>query len=217
MHSQLTSTKGGYLVTADHVLPDSGKIAKIKVFHAMKWLDVRIREVGRKAGDKGDVAVFAPDPAIGPCIPLNVGAEGMFLGEDVHFLGFPTTECGIPLGFDPNPSTDFNGGYPVPLVKKACIANFHGGKIYLDGLVNPGFSGGPVVRFDPVRQQTSVVGIVSAYLVQHRTSGATSSAAVENSGIVVAHDIFQALEIIKSNPIGTTSRVCDKTCCPGAW
>ena len=206
-----------YLVTADHVLPKTRRLGGIKVWHAMRWLDVQIREVGRMTGVEGDVAVFAPEPAIGPCIPLKMDSEGMILGDDVHFLGFPITQHGDPLGFDRNPGTNFNGGYPIPLVKRACIANFHGGRIYLDALVNPGFSGGPVVRYSFDRQQTIVIGVVSGYLTQHRVSGSSPPDTVENSGIVVANDASNALKIIEANPIGTTSRVCDKTCCPGAW
>ena len=101
-----------------------------------------------------------------------------------------------------------NGGFPLPLVKKAPVSaiQFRGKPLLLDGHNNVGFSGGPVARRGTKEEQT-VVGIVSGYHaerenVQDENGDEAPYTYEANTGIIIAHDIRHALDLIRANPIG---------------
>ena len=80
------------------------------------------------------------------------------------------------------------------------------GPLLLDGHNNVGFSGGPVARRGTKEEQT-VIGVVSGYRfdrqkVRDGDGNETSHTYDTNTGIVIAHDIRHALEIIAANPVG---------------
>jgi len=127
----------------------------------------------------------------------------MAYGQDVFFLGFP-----FGLASD---SRDLNGGFPFPLVKKATLSAINFGPnavMLLDGLNNPGFSGGPVVYTKPgsARLDYSVAGVISGYrfnrLSVDHGSDSTPLTVNENTGIIIAYSINHAVRIIENNPIG---------------
>ena len=196
----LDINKRRYLITAGHVVGKKGRLRQVEVFWNQNWLQVQTTTIGLETA-RLDVAVLAPSPAIGPCLKLGYGCEGMVLGQDAYFIGFPGAAIGMG-GIQLNPGPEFNGGYPIPFVKKGTIGGFHNGKIYLDGMANGGFSGGPVVHTDTAGE-TKVIGIVTS----HVTDGG------ENTGIVVAEEIGSAIEMIRKKPRGTLERVCDRKCC----
>ena len=108
-------------------------------------------------------------------------------------------------------ATEFNEGFPLPLVKKAVVSAVmvDGKPLLLDGHNNAGFSGGPVVRRWNGNEQ-SVIAVVSGYRydrgkVRDENGNETSYTYDTNTGIIVAHNIQHAVELIAANPIGITS------------
>ena len=85
-----------------------------------------------------------------------------------------------------------------------------GKPLLLDGHNNAGFSGGPVVRRLNGNEQ-SVIAVVSGYRydrgrMRDENGNETSYTYDTNTGIIVAHNIRHAVELVASNPIGITSR-----------
>ena len=100
-----------------------------------------------------------------------------------------------------------NSKTPVPFVKKACFSGaLDDGHscILLDGHNNKGFSGGPVC-FKPVdsaKKTMSIAAVVSGYRFEKqkvfdKNDQETESYIKSNTGIIVAYDIQEAIEIAK--------------------
>jgi len=156
------------------------------------------RLIGHAAGDI-DLAVLSVDrPLSPPDLPLEPAMKGMIFGQDAFFLGFPYNDLSrYAFGRD---------GFPLPFVKKAILSCFDGGLMYLDGHNNPGFSGGPVVYVPAGERDFRVAGVVSGYRFEAKPvmSGPLATGLVhhENTGIVIAHSVDHAVDLIRANPIG---------------
>lgn len=188
-----------YLITAKHVVDGIQDDDMVDISHDRDWLPVRMRLVGHSVGDI-DVTVLAPQVMFGAVHNLTLTTAGLALGEDVYFLGFP-------YGLGMEVKTDLNGGFPLPLIKKAVVSalGLEDGPLLLDGHNNVGFSGGPVARRGTKEGQT-IIGVVSGYRYdRHKVldehGNETSDTYDTNTGIVIAHDIRHALAIIENNPI----------------
>jgi len=129
-----------------------------------------------------------------PTLPISLTSDGMAYSEDMFFLGYP---YGLGMTIDAQ--------VQLPIVKKAILSGSDsqtGGGLhtmYLDGLNNPGFSGGPVVtmRFNPPR----IVGVISGYRVDWQQLLVNklpdpSLSVQTNSGIIIAYDIKHAVEAL---------------------
>jgi hypothetical protein len=131
----------------------------------------------------------------------------IILGGDCEFLGFPSATGG---GW----SAQFPGGhsYLMPFVKHCFVSAVPSGTdvIILDGVNNPGFSGGPVIyRTGPAQE---IIGVISGIVTEPSEvipSLATPKPAKRhkekvdaNSGFIVAYSIDKAVEAINRNPIG---------------
>ena len=99
-----------------------------------------IVELERVAGVQpgADIAVFSLTGDLTPDLDLTPTIDGIVWGQDAYFLGFP-----FGIGFD-------LGGGSLPFVKKAIVSGLYKSingvsLVLLDGINNPGFSGGPVV------------------------------------------------------------------------
>jgi len=92
------------------------------------------------------------------------------------------------------------------LVKHGIIAYIAGQTVgdpfLVDGINNPGFSGGPVVRVDNP-QKPAVIGVVSAYGVTqervYRGQTKTDLTVPVNNGLLAAFGLEYALEAIKKD------------------
>lgn len=79
--------------------------------------------------------------------------------------------------------------------------------VLIDGLNNPGFSGGPVY-FQPIGQKEKhcVAAIISSYRYNWEPiyiKGVKTDAQYQfNTGIVIAYTINHAVDLIDNNPIG---------------
>lgn len=187
-----------YLVTARHVI-DIDAPALIEIFQDDSWKSVLATPVG--VGDN-DVAVFSlPFLVAHPGMILDVSPGGFLMAQDVFFAGFP-------LGIR---TSGLQSPFPTPLIKKAIISGkAPGGReapFYLDGHVNPGFSGGPVFLKLPNAQRFTVAMVVSSFegMVEPVFLGKNEHdelSIVANSGIIRALSISNAIDLIRSHPIG---------------
>jgi len=198
-----------YLVTANHVVKKAGDHARIDVLlgNSGEWGALEV-DVLHGPNQCMDVAVLVPpqkklsesDP-----IPLPYSAV---MGQEVFFLGFP---FGLYASFDGKSGI-------APLIKHGylsamaqCSALYPDGsrdeRLYLlDGLNNPGFSGGPVVAPNeslPGRPQY-LIGVVTSYRNQEvpiKVNGKEMpNASVEtNAGIILAVPIEKAIDLIKQH------------------
>jgi hypothetical protein len=199
-----------YIVTAAHCVPDIQKSDSVAIFKNGEWLDLSVNRVG--TGDKGiDIAVLAPAFQISPTYEVGLGGT-LFLGQDVFFLGFP-------YGLQ-TPAAGLNRGFDFPLVKKATISSLQGQPgepqyMLLDGISNPGFSGGPVacppggILLPQIMSESLdfwFVGVISSYRVEWQPGfigkREASWTVRSNTGIILAYDIKHALDMIDQNPIG---------------
>lgn len=198
-----------YVVTAKHLVQDS--IDALHIFWDGNWQPLPVGLVGHCEGET-DISVLYTNQDL----PKMLYPEGsglgiepdLKLGEEVFFYGFPHG-WSTPLS---------SGRGHVPLVKRGIVSGFFGAplgsgeeSLLIDGHNNPGFSGGPVVS---VRNgQYKVAGVIAGYRYSYQeVYGTDSSGRVdesiivgylpENTGVVVAHNIKPALDMIEKNPIG---------------
>lgn len=183
-----------YLVTAKHVVEGVTNGHKPEVFHENIWKPLDNVRVWFPDGDN-DLALIPLRKQLSPSAPITVArGEGYGLSQQCYFLGFP-----FGLKMD---SGTLNNGYPLPFVKSAIVSSFIvsgevGDVIFLDGINNPGFSGGPVVTVDS-NHHCSVIGVISGYraasepvLINGQDSGLTYSA---NTGLIAAYGMTEILE-----------------------
>jgi hypothetical protein len=174
-----------------------------------------------------DILVLVPDHLLlnyHRDFNLNVGIEGMILGGDCTFLGFP-----------------YGGGWRSkwsvtgqwlwwPYIKHCTVSGKLGNPNItvhvLDGINNPGFSGGPVLFNTGAAQR--VFAVISGYTTEPlkvlpasildgahasavptppqlpgQDSTASSDEIVEaNAGFILAYDIDPAIKAIRATPIG---------------
>lgn len=191
-----------YIITARHIVETIVDLAEIEMHYMQRWRPTPVKLVGHAEGET-DISVLTTDRVLTPKnLHLGLGTERLTYGQDMFFLGFP---YGMMGGHEMQ-----NWGYPLPFVKRASLATMPGEDrlAYLDGMNNPGFSGGPVV-FQPPREWYFKVGyVVSGYRYEpgniFNAAGLPYDELIarHNSGLVVAHDVWSAVEIARSNPIG---------------
>jgi len=193
-----------YLVTASHLIADTSAIETVSILQDSTWRELRARLVA-PLSDGVDVAVFALDQQLSPTHELPASTDGMTMGQEAYFFGFPSMlrtddEGGI------------NRGYPIPFVKHAIISarerdRFGNGILYLDGHNNPGFSGGPVVFWHQKLDRFCLAGVISGFRPEQLYSPDSTRVLKRtdvygNSGIVVATEVGAILKLIEQNPVG---------------
>jgi len=192
-----------YLVTALHVLPEPEGVNEVQLLFNDGWKTIPVTLTGK--GDEDiDVVVYSPSARIAPDFELPLTRGLMALGQDVYFLGFPYGITSV--------VNDPGWHLPYPLIKKACISGTidkENVKIWLlDGINNPGFSGGPVV-FYPIDHRDNklrIMGVISGFRFSQEPlfSGEeeTDYFVKANTGIIYATCARHVLDIIASNPNG---------------
>lgn len=179
-----------WLVTARHVV-DGTRPEDLQIVGQDGPISVPIEEP-LDVEHGADVAVFPLGGSATPSFLLEPTSNGCVFSQDAYFLGFP---YGLGL------LTSDTGG-ALPFVKKAIIStrqNVGDPMIslwLLDGINNPGFSGGPVVFCAVGTTRWHVAGVVSGYRTQAVAVDGGEGAVPMNTGIVVAYDIRHAVEAI---------------------
>lgn len=192
-----------YLVTARHLVAGIKNEDQVEILNDGHWHRIPVKAFF-PSPESVDIAVLAPPMQISPSHSLPPAeTTNYYLSQEVYFLGFP-----YGLSMD---GKNLNAGFPLPFVKRAIISAFvdaEGGAqlLVLDGLNNPGFSGGPVVLTDMKTGQLMVVGVVSGYRFQEdrilEGGKETTLSVRSNSGLVLAYGIKKALDVIQANPVG---------------
>jgi hypothetical protein len=199
-----------YLITAKHIGTNWDEKG-VDIFHDGEWKRIPVKLVGH-CNDPIDISVFSPAVQLTGAFSIPASAVGVSIGQDMYFLGFPyglSTEVG-----------ELNQKFPFPLVKRCCLSGSgeHPGLFYFDGMNNPGFSGGPIIREiskTEAMQDGSPVPTIkyqyTAVISGYRQSLDTIVRTAEeinqlitlgNSGIVLAYSVDEAIAVIKKNPIG---------------
>jgi hypothetical protein len=172
----------------------------IQLLHDHKWEPVPAKSIPVDPAT-ADIAVLALPRVLPETLPLEAHESGLTLAEELYFLGFPYALV--------MPGVLTAHGYPIPLVKRGICSAFgpvDGVRyVFLDGLNNPGFSGGPVVRSKPP-QTPVVVAVVSGFRASDdpvlKDGKATEYYLRSNTGIVLAVSIDHAVDAIKKKPVG---------------
>ena len=195
--------KKQYLVTAKHVVPRIEDNDEILLFHKGEWKKLSVKVIAI-ADKEVDVVVLIPPIQLSPALSMEPTTDGVIWSQQMFFLGFPYmmhTDVG-----------DLNRGFPMPFIKGGILSAMDNRKdkgysiLYIDGLNNPGFSGGPVVFKDSNTKKLKVAGVVSSYrnhpeVVVNKNLN-TGLTALSNSGILIAYDISTAVTAIKTRPEG---------------
>ena len=189
-----------YIVTAKHVVSELKDNETVELYFNGDWTKVSIKVVGHHK--TADVSVFAVGTLIG-VHKLEPSSNGIIYGQDTYFLGFP-------YRIQDEKSGQINRNFPIPLVKKATLSSITsddtGGYLLLDGINNPGFSGGPVVFTEPNKRDFKVAAIISKFRFSeeptYHQNKETPISVRANTGIIIAYNIENAIDLINSNPIG---------------
>jgi len=214
-----------YWITAKHILtgakhPPYGSItaktATVRLLDSTsqqeRWLTAHFSVLD--AGKDVDIVVLASSAPLlqNPLPSVKTTIEGTTLGDDCEFLGFPSaTGSAWPINLgDGSP-------YFMPFVKHCFVSSLPlpGSPVFiLDGVNNPGFSGGPVIyRTGPSQQ---IIGVISGIVTEpaqvipslggsksvSKAKHAPKARIDANTGFIVAYTIDTALDTIRKEPIG---------------
>jgi S1-C subfamily serine protease len=189
-----------YLVTARHLIPETGDEIDLQVLHNKQWLKSRVRVVGRGKGELDIAVLKAPNRFTPKGFDVSLGFGEIELGQDVFFLGFPYklwTDYG-----------EVMAGLPGAFVKKGTLSAVtfeHPKTLHVDAINNEGFSGGPLYFFKGKHpEQVSVAAIVSKYRTEQepvldRDGNTTGMHVAYNTGFLLAYDIKYALALIEAS------------------
>ncbi len=183
-----------FVVTARHVLPEKPG-DPFKVANRFSRWDTTVSCLPG-VHPEADVAVIRVPPQFArPSSPIVLDNDHVPFSQDVFFLGWP---FGLALQQE--------GVDQLPFVKKATVSARQSSKAgpgiwFLDGLINPGFSGGPVVLMKSTTEPPQFFAIVATYLQEVSRvvfGGMPSDDAIvmANTGIIQAFEITHALEAL---------------------
>lgn len=190
-----------YLVTAQHLVEEFETVGCLQIFHDTEWKRLNVTLVGENVG--ADVAVFAAEQLLSAVdLKARPTSADLIYGQEAFFLGFP-------FGWKGH-APDVMNGFPLPFVKRATVSMFDfanvDGWMFLDGLNNEGFSGGPVGYRVGNTQEWRIGGVIAAYHSTHDfievKEEKTELSYYSNSGLIYATPIKRVIELIDANPIG---------------
>ena len=183
-----------YIVTARHLVPGTNQVAEVAFLHNNNWEKLPVTIL--RSSD-ADVAVLVPPRVLTPTFPVEYGKSGVALGQELFFLGFP-------YGMSTEVPAELNHGCPMPFIKRGTFSGFYRGQgihnmIFVDGMNNSGFSGGPLVAINRVNNKMIVIGIVVGYRNNPDTvvtnNVDTGLRSLANSGIIICYDIEYAFAV----------------------
>ena len=140
-----------------------------------------------------DIAIIKLNQKIQKMKPLEI-AESITIGQECMFLGFP-----YGYFYSKLPKTELP---TLPFVKKAIVSALANKITFLDGINNPGFSGGPVVIFDNITHKVKIYGVISGYYPEYNQIKDSANKKIKslnyyfNSGIIFCYPISLIKEIL---------------------
>lgn len=151
-----------YFITAKHVIQNMKDNDTIELFHNNNWNKYNTKLIGHS--NKSDISVFAIPKFLDKSSEIEASSNEMIYSQEVFFLGYP---YGLQQTL-PNVNSEF----PIPFVKKGILSNLQIEKdfkiLFLDGINNPGFSGGPIVYHNKKMDKFYLGGIISGYRLEKR-------------------------------------------------
>lgn len=187
---KVTSNDGKrvYLITARHLFKDSlivnGSSVGLSIFHEEKWKPLK-GFIKFHPNKNVDIVAIELMETSWTKNRFEVSATGVYLGQECIFFGFP-------FGFDTKNSGDLNRGFNIPWLKYAHVSSIFKDadgvtKVFLDGINNPGFSGGPV--FTKIDNKLTLIAIISGYIPNNLdiSYGGQFIRFPENTGIIISH------------------------------
>jgi hypothetical protein len=208
-----------YWVTATHILTGAkgkpyGRITEKTVELRLlnpggtgrQWLPVKFTVL--QPAEDVDVVALAPATLVLSTV-TNAGPPatsiGLMLGGPCEFLGYA-------LDGGWRAKMEDGNNFWMPFIKHCTISGMDmDSKMWiLDGINNPGFSGGPVIL--GTADTLKYVAVISGYYLEPTevirgnavklAPDAPKDMVNVNSGFILAYDISHAVDVIKKNPIG---------------
>jgi hypothetical protein len=208
-----------YWVTAAHILTGAKgkpfgrvktKTVDLQILNpggtGLQWIPVKFT-VLQPAADIDVVALIPPklllDTITNPS--PEASSVGLLLGGPCEFLGYA-------LDGGWRAKMDTGSSVWLPFIKHCTVSaeDADTRMLILDGINNPGFSGGPVIF--GTGDNLKIAAVISGYYLQPteviRGNAAQLASDVpkdyvnENSGFIIAYDIAHAVDLIKKNPTG---------------
>ena len=223
-----------YWLTAKHILTGrrSGPAGEITaktvtldvldpIGEAIRWNSTEFKVID--PGKDIDIVVLLPSTRIQTIdIPsLKVSSGDMGMGQECSFLGFPFANTWTGRLSD-------SQSYKMPFIKHCYISGIvrqaNAAVLILDGINNPGFSGGPVLYHTGADQV--VLGVISGFrnepgeihsievpdvpTTAQTPDGKKSNKKKDvvdlNTGIIFAFMADVAIDAIKKNPMGSVEK-----------
>jgi hypothetical protein len=198
-----------YLVTARHCTKGVTNAKQIDVRLGDVWQPLE-GQIILPTNPDVDIAAIPLPRARTITYEFEPTSSGMTVGQPVYFLGYPSG-----LSTKRN-SAGTRDSFDVAFVKAGILSavdsrNHDAVVIYVDGLNNPGFSGGPIVFRPKPDAPFRVAGVVSGYKgegtpVLKRKDLTDSSAPAfkelyvrANAGIVFGYDIVHIVKAITAS------------------
>lgn len=191
------------VITARHIFGTNQdkQTISFEIFRNKKW-DTITGTIYFHSNADIDIAIIILDEMIisGVDDTIATSAKSFVpISQRGFFSGFPLNIKGEDL-------TNLNHGYPFPLVKGAVFAGFTDIKgvsiSLLDGINNPGFSGGPAFFYDRNISSWILFGVVTGYISQPNEiqTALGTLTTQENSGIIICYHLKHVAEILDSIP-----------------
>jgi hypothetical protein len=185
-----------YLASTGHTFPyvTNGQQIQYFIYRNNNWIEME-GYIYLHPNSQVDICIISLPRDISQRHPIILTSVGMALSMDVYFLGFP-------YGRFMDVAQPVNSGYPIPYVKKGIISSFSvidGVEIiFLDGMNNPGFSGGPCIYMKRNTTIPVVIGIIKGYVPNEIQFNSPLGPITynENSGIVDVQSIKYLDDII---------------------
>ncbi len=190
-----------YFLTAKHVISNLKDNDTVSIFYNDKWNKYKVKLVGHSKSS--DISVFSVPEYFDKSDNIIASSNEIIYSQEIYFLGFP-------YGLT-HTIRNVNSKFPVPFVKKGILSNFIIEKdfkvLFLDGINNIGFSGGPIVYQDKQTNKLILCGLISGYRseiinIKQNNQDVNYQYSV-NSGIIFGYGIEEAIKLIQSNPVGT--------------
>jgi hypothetical protein len=181
-----------YLITARHAFKkknSDNSLVDFKIYHLNNWMKLK----GKLLLDKDtsiDISVIMLDEQLQVIKPLEV-TKSYSVGQECYFFGFPYGKFFTSYGTT-----------VLPFVKRAMVSAIGGKIVFLDGINNLGFSGGPVVVKDPNDNKLKICCVITAYYPEYNSVEKRAGFKVDslryygNSGIIFSYPLSYLDEIL---------------------
>lgn len=193
-----------YLITAAHIVKPMkhGVESELYIFKNNEWKPILVIPYYMNSDTKNehylDIVLIQTSIELQETEDdIELSSNGLVLGQDIYFLGFPF------LGIINYTPSDINDNFPLPLIKKATLSGCEHEKFFLDGHNNVGFSGGPAIFWNYDTKKHQVFAVISSYINYNgqvkSTEQQTNLFYQENSGIALAYRIEYVNKFLKDN------------------